>query len=400
MGNKYATVWFDKEVTIASLEVKMPVAPRSEFAWVKYKGSYKGVVPTAAPTKTPEWHHKDWTVKKVNDHGSKTDIKDTFTPFTTSAIRFRYTGTKEHRFPYFRVAEIIARDTDGNIIKTVGARTDGFHKSWRRNTWAPELTDGTHTHGRGKSVHFNNYATVWFGKDVTIASLEVKMPVAPRSEFAWTAYNSEKTYTDKFHAGTKGGRCAADQVITGEAACKAALSYLGGNGDRIHWKGSTTGITKGCSYRTGNMGDSHLNSFAKDELTKARADMTPICAGPAVDPTPYPTTTPTASADTWTKNAEIACSGRNELGTKRGITVADAKAYCESQSTCVSFERVPTAGQFQFSTSCTPSVAAVYTNHDLYVHTDRHTASSAAWPKNAEIACSGRNELGTKRGIN
>jgi hypothetical protein len=34
-----------------------------------------------------------------------------------------------------------------------------------------------------------------------------------------------------------------------------------------------------------------------------------------------------------------------------------AKAYCESESTCVSFEANPTTGRFQFSTSCTVSVA-------------------------------------------
>jgi cullin-associated NEDD8-dissociated protein 1 len=349
--NEYATVWFGKDVTIASLEVKMPVAPRSEFAWVKYKGTYNGVVPTAAPTKTPEWYHNDWTVKKINDQGAQTAITDTFEPFTTSAIRFRYTGEREHRFPYFRVAEIIARDTDGNIIQPEGARTDGFHKSWRRNTWAPELTDGTHTHGKGKSVHFNNYATVWYGKDVTIASLEVKMPVAPRSDWAWTAYNSGETYADKFHAATAGEKCAADQVITSEATCKAALTYLGGNGDRIHWKGTTRGIAKGCGYRTGNMGDSHLNDFAVDEQTVARADLTPICAGPltaSAPPTAAPTDAPTLPPPTASTAFTLGGSnpaypgygclnGENDV-TLSDNTLAQCEAACVARSTCKSFD--------------------------------------------------------------
>jgi hypothetical protein len=75
----------------------------------------------------------------------------------------------------------------------------------------------------------------------------------------------------------------------------------------------------------------------------------------------------TASSAAWTRNAETACSGRNELPTKRGINLVIAKAYCASKPTCVSFERMPTSGHFQFSTSCTPSVARHYTNHDLYV---------------------------------
>jgi hypothetical protein len=59
----------------------------------------------------------------------------------------------------------------------------------------------------------------------------------------------------------------------------------------------------------------------------------------------------------WTKNAGIACTNRNELPTQHGITIETAKAYCKSESTCVSFEANPTTGRFQFSTSCTVSVA-------------------------------------------
>jgi len=116
--------------------------------------------------------------------------------------------------------------------------------------------------------------------------------------------------------------------------------------------------------------------------------MTPICSGSAI---------PAA----WTAHAEIACAGRNELPTQRGITVVEAKAYCEGESTCVSFERMPTSGHFQFSTSCTPYRANRYSNHELYViGRSADTAPAATWTQNAGIACAGRNELPTKRNIN
>lgn len=47
------------------------------------------------------------------------------------------------------------------------------------------------------------------------------------------------------------------------------------------------------------------------------------------------------------------CSGRNELPTQTGITLDDAKKWCSNSSSCVSFEKSPTPGKFQFSTSCT-----------------------------------------------
>jgi hypothetical protein len=46
-----------------------------------------------------------------------------------------------------------------------------------------------------------------------------------------------------------------------------------------------------------------------------------------------------------------ACSGRNELGAQEGITVEEAKAWCDSTSSCVSFEKMEDR-RFQFSTSC------------------------------------------------
>jgi hypothetical protein len=57
-----------------------------------------------------------------------------------------------------------------------------------------------------------------------------------------------------------------------------------------------------------------------------------------------------------------------------GITLAEAKAWCQGNAACVSFERMPTAGSFQFSTSCTVSVAVASSNlFDLHV-IDRTTA--------------------------
>jgi hypothetical protein len=50
----------------------------------------------------------------------------------------------------------------------------------------------------------------------------------------------------------------------------------------------------------------------------------------------------------WTKNAGIACNNRNELPTQKGITIETAKAYCKSESTCVSFEANPTTGRFHY----------------------------------------------------
>jgi hypothetical protein len=64
---------------------------------------------------------------------------------------------------------------------------------------------------------------------------------------------------------------------------------------------------------------------------------------------------------------EKACAGRNELPKQVGITVVKAKAWCQDNAACVSFERMPTLGDFQFSTSCTPSVYVTSANHELYM---------------------------------
>jgi hypothetical protein len=67
-----------------------------------------------------------------------------------------------------------------------------------------------------------------------------------------------------------------------------------------------------------------------------------------------------------------ACSGRNELGTQAGLTIVQAKAWCQDNAACVSFEDFNglagyPAGYFSFSTSCTTSVDIPYTNIDIYV---------------------------------
>lgn len=85
-----------------------------------------------------------------------------------------------------------------------------------------------------------------------------------------------------------------------------------------------------------------------------------------IDRSSVPTTSP-IDASVWTVYSEKACAGRNELGDQSGITIVDAQAWCQDNAACVSFERMPTAGKFQFSTSCDPSTYAAYSNHDLYV---------------------------------
>jgi hypothetical protein len=86
---------------------------------------------------------------------------------------------------------------------------------------------------------------------------------------------------EKFHVGTKGGRCAKDQVINTKEQCIAALAYVGNAAKGIHWQGATTIIPKGCSLKhTVWHGNPHFNAYSADEKTKLRKDMTPICVGP------------------------------------------------------------------------------------------------------------------------
>jgi hypothetical protein len=62
----------------------------------------------------------------------------------------------------------------------------------------------------------------------------------------------------------------------------------------------------------------------------------------------------------WTMYPNTACAGRNELASQHGITVVQAKSWCQDNAACVSFERQPTAGYFSFSTTCTTSVDIPY----------------------------------------
>jgi hypothetical protein len=74
--------------------------------------------------------------------------------------------------------------------------------------------------------------------------------------------------------------------------------------------------------------------------------------------------------------ANTACNGRNELGYHSGMTIVQAKAWCQDNAACVSFERLGGShlGSFHFSTTCTHSVSIPYTDIDLYV-IDRTTAA-------------------------
>jgi hypothetical protein len=96
----------------------------------------------------------------------------------------------------------------------------------------------------------------------------------------------------------------------------------------------------------------------------------------------------------WAKASGIACAGRNELPTQKGITIEEAKAWCQGSAACVSFERLPTAGSFQFSSSCALRHAKSYPQHALYM-IDRHSsgATSVASPCRPSAVPSSHTEL-------
>jgi hypothetical protein len=139
--------------------------------------------PTPAPTETPAWVNL-----KANDHGGRlAKTVDTFTPFKTSAIHL--TGRLARPYP-MRLIEIIAYDPEGNKITPIGARTDTKRDSWRKTTLAPELYDGKMRFRPGQAVFARNGATVWFGKEVTIAKLELYQ--AHSRGTSWSYFNDAK----------------------------------------------------------------------------------------------------------------------------------------------------------------------------------------------------------------
>jgi hypothetical protein len=132
-----------------------------------------------------------WVTVKHNSQGAKTTTVDSFAdaPFTTSAIRLQSTYARDRN--WFRIAEVIAYGTDGKQIPIVGARTNN-HANWRKSTSAPELFDGQLAFRPGYAVHFTNRMDLWFGKDVTIAKLEIVQQGTARlqkSQWEWQRYN-------------------------------------------------------------------------------------------------------------------------------------------------------------------------------------------------------------------
>jgi len=107
---------------------------------------------------------------------------DTFTPFKTSAIQLT---SLFHRKP-LRLTEIIAYDPEGNKITPVHARTDG--RSGTHTALVPNLVNG----GCGRRHCFaKKGATVWFGKEVTIAKLELHQKHAS-GKWSWNYFNDAK----------------------------------------------------------------------------------------------------------------------------------------------------------------------------------------------------------------
>jgi cullin-associated NEDD8-dissociated protein 1 len=139
--------------------------------------------PTTAPTEAPAWVNL-----KTNDNGGRlAKTVDTFTPFKTSAIHL--TGRLTRPYP-MRLIEIIAYDPEGNKITPIGARTDTKRDSWRATTLAPELYNGRMRFRPGQGVFARNGATVWFGKAVTIAKLELYQ--AHSRGTSWSYFNDAK----------------------------------------------------------------------------------------------------------------------------------------------------------------------------------------------------------------
>jgi uncharacterized protein (DUF1501 family) len=152
--------------------------------------------PTATPTKAPT--KQKWMDLKVNDktreeiHAADGRTIDTFTPFTTQAIRVSRTPG---RGGYLRFTEIVAYDADFNVIKPAGAQTNNrLHNVWRGSNMAPELHDGSFSWGRGSGVHFTQWADIYFGRDVTIAKIETGQVASvheteTRADFKLETYN-------------------------------------------------------------------------------------------------------------------------------------------------------------------------------------------------------------------
>jgi len=111
---------------------------------------------------------------------------DTFPAFQTTAIRFQRTNlNKRLNGHWFRVNEITIYDDNDKRVMPAGARSDNYHRAWRNSNWAPELYDYNENWGNDAGVHFQNYVTLWFHKEVTVAKLQVKQGSTKQMNYNW-----------------------------------------------------------------------------------------------------------------------------------------------------------------------------------------------------------------------
>jgi hypothetical protein len=121
---------------------------------------------------------------------------------------------------------------------------------------------------------------------------------------------------------------------------------------------------------------------------------------------------------TWTVHSDKACSDHNQLdlggagadatapfskADRKGITVQIAKAMCEAEPRCVSFEQLPSGlgrdGEFQFSTTCgapgavAGALAGDHDDHALWVIDRAAATPPLVWTVFPDKACSEHNEL-------
>jgi len=137
---------------------------------------------------------------KVNNQGKRESTIDNFTPFKTTAIRFQRTGDAPLRGGWFRMNEIRAWDQNGRRVVPVGARSDNYVGAWRSAAWAPEIFDDKTGWGNDQGIHFHNYVTMWYAKEVTIAKLEViqahthgrRGVFGANSDWMWLTYGGGK----------------------------------------------------------------------------------------------------------------------------------------------------------------------------------------------------------------
>jgi hypothetical protein len=133
----------------------------------------------------------------------------------------------------------------------------------------------------------------------------------------------------------------------------------------------------------------------------------PTAAPTPAPPTPVPPTPAPTSGHTYQKLTQRACSGRNEIASRSGISFDDAKVHCSSISSCVSFENMSGGGSgnsctssclFQFSTSCSEAASTHYSSYSLYVK-KAPQSTTPSFKKLTQRACGGRNEIAGRSGI-